>query len=68
MQKIPKDPLISPCIRNCQLDEDDICIGCCRSLEEVKSWRLDSVERRREILMNTDRRRAWHPQRYPKYR
>jgi predicted Fe-S protein YdhL (DUF1289 family) len=68
MQKILKDPLISPCIRNCQLDDNDICIGCHRSLDEVKSWRLDSIERRHEILLNADQRRAKRPQRLPKYR
>ena len=28
----------SPCVRNCCLDEDDICLGCFRSIEEVMQW------------------------------
>jgi predicted Fe-S protein YdhL (DUF1289 family) len=52
MQKTPTDSLISPCIRHCQLDDDDVCIGCHRSLDEVKSWRLDGIDRRKEILVN----------------
>ncbi len=63
----PKDPLVSPCIKNCQLDDNDICIGCHRSLAEVKSWRNDSMDRRREILKNADQRRSLNPQRQPKY-
>jgi predicted Fe-S protein YdhL (DUF1289 family) len=67
MQQATKDPLISPCIRNCQLDEDDICIGCHRSLDEVKSWRLDGVDRRKEILANCYIRREKQPARKAKY-
>jgi predicted Fe-S protein YdhL (DUF1289 family) len=63
MQKTPKDPLISPCIRNCQLDDNDICIGCNRSLDEVKSWRMDGVYRRQEILANCYIRRVKQPAR-----
>ena len=28
----------SPCIRNCCLNDDDICLGCGRSLREITSW------------------------------
>ena len=31
----------SPCIRNCCLDENDICLGCFRSVEEITSWGKD---------------------------
>jgi predicted Fe-S protein YdhL (DUF1289 family) len=27
-----------PCMRNCYLNDDDICLGCFRSLDEVKQW------------------------------
>ena len=30
--------LASPCVRNCCLDENDICLGCNRSLDEIKNW------------------------------
>ncbi len=29
----------SPCVRNCCLDDDLICLGCFRSLEESKNGR-----------------------------
>jgi len=32
------DPLASPCVRNCCLDEDNVCMGCGRSLEEIIAW------------------------------
>ena len=28
----------SPCIRNCCLNEQDICLGCFRSIDEITSW------------------------------
>ena len=40
----------SPCIRNCCLDEQDICMGCYRSLEEILIWHKASDDERNEIL------------------
>ena len=28
----------SPCVRNCCLNDDDICLGCGRSLQEITRW------------------------------
>ena len=28
----------SPCVRNCCLDDNDICVGCLRSLKEITRW------------------------------
>jgi predicted Fe-S protein YdhL (DUF1289 family) len=40
----------SPCIRNCCLDDNDICLGCLRTLKEICAWaNLDSKER--ELIM-----------------
>ncbi len=40
----------SPCIRNCTLDDDDICLGCFRSLDDICAWGGASNEQRREML------------------
>jgi len=34
----PTDPLASPCVRNCCLDERNVCMGCGRSLDEIIGW------------------------------
>ena len=47
----------SPCIRNCCLDDDDTCLGCFRSLEEIKEWGLVDDPRREAILNNAKQRR-----------
>src|SRR5712671_4502216 len=47
----------SPCIRNCCLGDDLTCLGCFRSLEEIKEWQVVDSHRRRIILQNARRRR-----------
>ncbi|HEY4971670.1 MAG TPA: DUF1289 domain-containing protein [Steroidobacteraceae bacterium] len=47
----------SPCIRNCCLDDDLTCLGCFRSLEEIKEWGVVDTLRRHIILQNANRRR-----------
>ena len=50
----------SPCIRNCCLDDDLTCLGCFRSLDEIKEWGLVDRHRRRIILQNASQRREAH--------
>ena len=40
----------SPCVRNCCLDENDICLGCHRSITEICGWAAATDDERREIL------------------
>ena len=47
----------SPCVRSCCLDDDDMCLGCFRSLEEIKEWGTANNHRRLVILQIADRRR-----------
>lgn len=51
----------SPCIRNCCLDDADICLGCFRSLAEITGWQNASDALRREFLENAERRRRADP-------
>jgi predicted Fe-S protein YdhL (DUF1289 family) len=53
-----ESPAESPCVRNCCLDDDLTCLGCFRSLDEIKEWGVVDRERRRIILQNAKRRRA----------
>ena len=50
-------PAQSPCIRNCCLDDDDTCLGCFRSLEEIKQWGSAGEPERSVIMQNAERRR-----------
>ncbi len=52
-------PLASPCVQVCALDEDDICIGCQRSVAEITRWsRMDNAERRQVLVLCHERARA----------
>jgi len=41
----------SPCVRNCCLDENDICLGCHRALSEILRWSEASEEDKSAILV-----------------
>jgi len=47
----------SPCVRNCCLNDGDMCLGCFRSLEEIKEWGLANNQDRLLILQNAKQRR-----------
>ena len=40
----------SPCVRNCCLDEAEVCMGCGRALQEILRWHGASPEEREAIL------------------
>ncbi len=42
----------SPCVRNCCLDDNDICWGCFRSLAEITQWTLVDEKTQQEFLKN----------------
>jgi predicted Fe-S protein YdhL (DUF1289 family) len=50
-------PVQSPCVRNCCLDDDHTCLGCFRSIEEIKEWGMVDDQRRLIILQNAGRRK-----------
>jgi predicted Fe-S protein YdhL (DUF1289 family) len=45
-------------MRNCTLDDDDICVGCFRSIDEICAWGSASDVQRLEILKLATGRRA----------
>jgi len=49
--------LISPCIGICKLNADDICLGCERSMAEIRCWGLLSRAQQRKILIRIQLRR-----------
>ncbi|MBV1908857.1 MAG: DUF1289 domain-containing protein [Kangiellaceae bacterium] len=47
----------SPCISNCCLDQDDICLGCYRHIDEITGWHSADSTGKLKILENTKARR-----------
>ncbi len=63
MRKINKpiivDPntVASPCISECCLDDNDICVGCFRHVDEITGWHQATNERRQQIIDNCEQRK-----------
>jgi predicted Fe-S protein YdhL (DUF1289 family) len=41
----------SPCVRNCCLDDKDMCLGCGRLLQEIRDWNRSSPQQRERTLL-----------------
>lgn len=54
----PPQPVKSPCIEVCSLNDQDVCIGCYRTANEIIEWFSASDERKRAILSAVNERRA----------
>lgn len=46
----------SPCINICKLDENKICIGCFRNIEEITNWTSYSNEEKLTIIQQLESR------------
>jgi predicted Fe-S protein YdhL (DUF1289 family) len=52
------DTTRSPCVRNCCLNEQDICLGCFRSLNEIRQWNASTEEVKSDILNLAEARKS----------
>lgn len=55
-----KETIQSPCIRACCLDQQDICLGCYRHIDEIVGWQNRSEEEKKKILINCQTRKLAH--------
>lgn len=51
------DDIPSPCVRNCCLDNAEICLGCFRSLNEILLWNRATQIQKRAILAQSRSRK-----------
>ncbi|MBK8162117.1 MAG: DUF1289 domain-containing protein [Gammaproteobacteria bacterium] len=54
----PDRDIPSPCVRNCCLDANDICLGCFRTLAEITGWGAAGEDEKRAILARCRERAA----------
>lgn len=47
----------SPCVSICALDENDICMGCYRSADEITDWFMATDEQKQAVLRVARERR-----------
>jgi len=55
--------IASPCIRNCCLDQNDICMGCFRHINEIMQWSSANQELKQQIMKATIKRKEEKEQR-----
>lgn len=53
------DAVPSPCVSLCKLDDERVCVGCFRHVEDIREWRSADDDRRREIRQRAEQRRAF---------
>ncbi len=49
----------SPCVGVCVCDENDVCIGCKRSLDEIVSWNRLSDNEKLICINNSNERKKF---------
>lgn len=48
--------LRSPCVNKCGLNNENVCVGCGRTVREIRIWRNASEEEQKEILAKSSER------------
>ena len=49
----------SPCISVCQIDDQTgLCLGCVRSIDEIRDWIVMSAEQKMAVLARIAKRKA----------
>lgn len=55
---LPSPAIETPCVKICVIDDDGLCVGCARTLEEIAGWGSWSAERRATVMMSLATRRV----------
>ncbi|AZG72956.1 DUF1289 domain-containing protein [Shewanella livingstonensis] len=48
--------IASPCVRQCCLDAQDVCLGCHRSLDEILAWHTMDDQQKIALLETLQQR------------
>lgn len=48
--------IASPCVGICQLDQQKLCIGCQRDVDEIRNWMIMSKQEKMTVLINIKQR------------
>lgn len=49
-----------PCIKRCSLNEEEICLGCFRTFDDMLQWNKASIEEKKEMLKIAAQRKIAH--------
>jgi predicted Fe-S protein YdhL (DUF1289 family) len=48
----------SPCVKICELDEHDVCVGCGRTRAEIAGWTSMTEPQRAKVVELAEQRRS----------
>lgn len=51
------DTIESPCLKICRYDDNGVCYGCQRTIEEAGDWSLYSNAEKRQVIEKSRKRR-----------
>lgn len=46
-----------PCIRQCCLDKNDVCVGCFRTFNDMKVWHKATTKEKSQMLVEAKERK-----------
>jgi predicted Fe-S protein YdhL (DUF1289 family) len=54
----PTQPaIVSPCTGICAIEDDDLCRGCVRTLDEIATWGMMTPDQRTAVMADLPTRR-----------
>tara|TARA_B100000780_G_scaffold272797_1_gene235496 strand:+ start:636 stop:821 length:186 start_codon:yes stop_codon:yes gene_type:complete len=56
MADVKSKEIESPCVGICQYNDEELCIGCFRTAQEISEWSISSDEKREKIMGELDTR------------
>ncbi|MGR0278580.1 DUF1289 domain-containing protein [Marinomonas dokdonensis] len=56
-----KKTVKSPCVNLCSLNDEDICIGCFRTGQEITRWGRLTQREKRDVLIKVRKRESQSP-------
>ncbi len=57
IERVPPVTIASPCTGVCAIEDDDLCRGCARTLDEIAAWGTMTVVERDAVMRTLPARR-----------
>ena len=55
----------NPCVKNCCLNQQNVCLGCFRTLEEILAWHDYSEDDTKVAMLKCEKRKTAYYVRFP---
>ncbi len=58
IERVTPVAIVSPCSGICAIEDDDLCRGCARTLDEIAAWGMMTPDERDAVMAELPARRA----------